>query len=70
MKTEPLWKIEKRHMRPGRYLNSPTAMKWCECGLIRAQNRGQAFSKAWYAVGSSEVRVSRVSEFYRPIVLE
>jgi hypothetical protein len=66
MKNEPLWAIEKRSERSGRYLNSPKTSEWRECGVIRARDRQVAAVKACYIVGSSAVRVRLVDEFYKP----
>lgn len=60
------WKIEKRRIQAGRYLNSPVIVTWHECGVIRAPNQTDAEVKACFAVGSSAVRVSHVDQSYRP----
>lgn len=61
-----LWKIEKRRIRAGEYLNSPVIVTWSVCGCIRAEDRESARVLAAFAVGSSAVRVSPVDESYRP----
>lgn len=64
-----LWKIEKLSQHRGKYLNSPLISNWNECGVIAARDREAASIRAMFVVGSSQIRVSPVDEFYRPKTL-